>query len=447
MDSRLILKKLKAARVEKNYEEFSKIISCEKRVIIKTDVLLEEVFYYFFFKSSVYSALCTLRIMSRRKFKSSLHVEICRRCILRLYLNGDVKAVVDFYIYWISLKFEIFLVRELFWISRNAKLDMSYIKISLRSVLGEKDYLRALRYIVMRESSINKYYAKADIPSGCSRTCIIISGQLRAPLHTLAYYRKAFRFAPNPVFILSTWDELGVPRLERLFDIDDMKKNGIDVDSVDEGALEKINEYFNGLSTKNIDDKFLIKTVGSLDGIDLEPLPSSFSSGHLHGVSYPRFLKSTSKGSLAMFYKMARGWSRMEEFEAANNIKFDVVVRVRPDLIFNKPIPEKAFLEALTNQFVYTGEIFPGHCDDQFAIGSRYAMSIYSDTFKNLNRYWSEKEIDKHDSDLVRCNAEQVLFQHIDINMLDVRRYPYDKPKLFQFKVDYSLYQNIMGVI
>jgi hypothetical protein len=107
-------------------------------------------------------------------------------------------------------------------------------------------------------------------------------------------------------------------------------------------------------------------------------------------IQDPRFPWYT-PNMVSMFYGIEKVNEIRNVYENINNIKYDYVIRMRPDIIFLpdyvKPIDyyEKDFLH-LKDFNPYESQGLPYAINDYFAIGSPELIDLYSKVYSNLDR-------------------------------------------------------------
>ncbi|MCZ2224453.1 MAG: methyltransferase domain-containing protein [Chitinophagales bacterium] len=89
---------------------------------------------------------------------------------------------------------------------------------------------------------------------------------------------------------------------------------------------------------------------------------------------------------VAMFYNMYNLKKMIEKYENENNIKYDLIIRTRSDLLFRSKVNFCDFQK----DYVYSptiGRYFQNGMNDQFAIGNNENMKIYFNIFEKLAEY------------------------------------------------------------
>jgi hypothetical protein len=106
---------------------------------------------------------------------------------------------------------------------------------------------------------------------------------------------------------------------------------------------------------------------------------------------------------LKMYYSIYKVNQLKKEYEIENNILFDIVVRVRPDILFDTPL--KAYLyDTLPNTIVLpSNKDYGGLCDQFWYSGTRESDAI-SNLFVNIDTYFT--------NDGVRFHPETFLMHH-----------------------------------
>ncbi len=131
------------------------------------------------------------------------------------------------------------------------------------------------------------------------------------------------------------------------------------------------------------------------------------------------------KNMCSMFYNNKRAFQLIEEYSRSSGIKYDLVVKFRPDII-NNYLPN--FLPINEGE-LYTPEdhVFgwPG-INDMIALGSFNAMKIYSSMYDHIDEYINKG---------ILFHPETMLRHHIDsqglINNTFKYKYELDKERFF----------------
>jgi hypothetical protein len=87
-----------------------------------------------------------------------------------------------------------------------------------------------------------------------------------------------------------------------------------------------------------------------------------------------------------MFYKITKCNELKKQHENKHNFKYDIVVRLRTDTIFNKVV---IFSEDKDKIFIPDKYNWGGACD-QFAYGPSDLMDKFCDLFPNIKKYVEE---------------------------------------------------------
>lgn len=115
-------------------------------------------------------------------------------------------------------------------------------------------------------------------------------------------------------------------------------------------------------------------------------------------------------GPISMHYSIYKSNELKKEYERENNIKFDWVIRMRTDSDFRYDSLHMSSLSEELN--VPLGEDWaPNSINDQFAIGTSYAMDLYSSLYKNITYLQSSKYY-----------PETILFSHLKNMNLNINR-------------------------
>lgn len=109
---------------------------------------------------------------------------------------------------------------------------------------------------------------------------------------------------------------------------------------------------------------------------------------------YSRYIFNFPQSSGAMFYKIYKANLLKSSFESINNFKYDLVIRLRSDLLFKNKINlnEVDYAAQSDSIFLRTDTEHDASYSnrdwiyDQFAFGSSKSMDAYSNTFLNLDK-------------------------------------------------------------
>ena len=129
----------------------------------------------------------------------------------------------------------------------------------------------------------------------------------------------------------------------------------------------------------------------------LEPrafLFPDYDSGYsqqLHGVELPWALRGHhywhARSALPMFYGIKICNQLKSEAEALDGRRYDLVIRIRPDLEFNGNLPDHV-LSRDECLWYSSHAVGPDQISDKFALGTSEQMDYYSGLFDQLNTYW-----------------------------------------------------------
>jgi len=109
----------------------------------------------------------------------------------------------------------------------------------------------------------------------------------------------------------------------------------------------------------------------------------------------------------SMFYSIKIANDLKKIYEKENNIKYDLVIRCRTDIKFNK---FNINLNNLNQEYVYADFVHTNIVNDQFAISSSKNMDIYSYLFDMMNEY--------KNSGFKGFVGERLLTHHLNLNNL-----------------------------
>tara|TARA_E500000331_G_scaffold357951_1_gene421803 strand:- start:3807 stop:4499 length:693 start_codon:yes stop_codon:yes gene_type:complete len=94
-------------------------------------------------------------------------------------------------------------------------------------------------------------------------------------------------------------------------------------------------------------------------------------------------------GFLAILYQLQNIYdvfTLVQDYENAHNIEFDIIVRVRNDVIFKKDVVINSYLQKINKNFLVIPQFHSySGINDRFAIGNRQTMGKYMSMVKKFN--------------------------------------------------------------
>ncbi|MDD2056366.1 hypothetical protein N5D52_28870 [Pseudomonas sp. GD03860] len=138
-----------------------------------------------------------------------------------------------------------------------------------------------------------------------------------------------------------------------------------------------------------------------------------------------------------MFYKIKKCHELATNYSSDHEMEFDVVIRTRPDLEISFPNIKEYIESAHSNQnVIYVSYLTAVGYGDQFAIGSKKAMDIYSSIWEKV---WSSKQFkysDSFDQQVSAFAGESLMANHLFLHGIDVK---FIKPEKSNFTTTLSI--------
>jgi hypothetical protein len=100
---------------------------------------------------------------------------------------------------------------------------------------------------------------------------------------------------------------------------------------------------------------------------------------------------TTCPNSVSMLYKINKSYILLHNYEIENNFKYDVIIRLRPDLKFNQQIDISNIKESLFNNYLYMPTshgkyiIVTKYIMDQLFFGNSVVMEKILNTYRDIN--------------------------------------------------------------
>ncbi|MGE0714173.1 MAG: tetratricopeptide repeat protein [Alphaproteobacteria bacterium] len=341
-------------------------------------------------------------------------------------------------------------LRELVWLLQH--LDPGIEPAMLRARLN------ALRPLGVDEERLlemrlrNRASLEATATAGIDprrldppRVAVLISGQLRGYATALPGIRARLAQPLGADVFVHAWDTAGVPRPSRALDAAAMallRQADIPVDDTLAVRFPQLETLLEREPRPSVER---IRRLAGATAVVLEPEPESLRQERRIGdVRFPPAWSTYSVGSLPMFYKLDRCFALMEEHEAATGRPYDVVVRVRPDLVFRDRVPLTLLRDVLRRPRLFINGFTLGHFDDQFAIARRDVMARAARLFRRLPDFWMER------GGLPLATpalGEQALFQHLFYEGVDVAELHWPaRPSLVDIRIGPDDLRKVAGL-
>jgi len=198
----------------------------------------------------------------------------------------------------------------------------------------------------------------------------MLSGHLRTFRETAPLLlAKIVKPTQADVFI-STWDTLGHSDMKR-YTVAEQEAE------VDEAQARVAYGDVKGIHVESYD-------ASRFDLIDkINPL--SGKPNRNHALYSDAFINGMMKRIRSMYYKVWDADRLRREYEEAHGIKYDRLVRARPDLAFVRPIPDDFDL-GRNVVFIAKSQLF-FNWNDQFAVGGNAPMTTYCNMHNMIDQY------------------------------------------------------------
>lgn len=196
---------------------------------------------------------------------------------------------------------------------------------------------------------------------------VCISGQMRS-------YKKCYNSLLNKIIVpleadifIHTWEKIGKSHKEK-------------------------GKKINGKITK----EELIDLYNA-DSLEIESQPSGSNEVFKNKKVPKELIKEEPlhyKSALPMYYQIYKSFKLLEKYSMKNNIRYDLVIRVRPDTMFKEKIPNYIIESALKDSEMVFFADYAIDTDfqvcDKFAIGGYKGMKKYFSLWENIEEYWKD---------------------------------------------------------
>jgi len=270
------------------------------------------------------------------------------------------------------------------------------------------------------------------------RVALCISGQLRGFEKAYASVMKYIIEPLNPDVFIHTWENIGVSnnihRRTLPSPIESYLTHNDKKDLTNFTAT--FPNYMNRLEQNKIITPEKLQEMYNPKKFVIETEPEIKDYDNFFNVSVPEKLQEKepkSQWARQLFYKIYECNELKKSVEKEENFKYDLVIRLRPDLSIGGSID----LDFLNNSLYYRiRTIDPSYqISDQFFYGDSLTMDKTCDLFKNINTLWSDYS--NNNSHHKYYWAEGLFYtymkkSHPDINLYSYRTEASDKASKYQ---------------
>lgn len=227
--------------------------------------------------------------------------------------------------------------------------------------------------------------------AGQPKIAVCVSGNLRTFEKTMSSFKHFIlgSLAGNADYFIHTWDTLGGKSLGH-----DSPLWGTKTFT----KMPDINRIFNPKKIV-IDNHNEPGFVAAMNAV--------VAQAKLSEADKDGFKNHSIRDYAAMCYTWKRSKELLEEYEKEQGIKYDIIVKLRPDLLFTKPFDIKRGKDVLCLPNV--GRYYAGAVNDQFAVGMASSVKTYLSIFDHIVEY-----VNKRSTPLPR--PEYYLQQHLKQN-------------------------------
>lgn len=107
---------------------------------------------------------------------------------------------------------------------------------------------------------------------------------------------------------------------------------------------------------------------------------------------------TTSGDAASMWYGVHECFKLVEKYQLENGFQYDVVCRVRSDLLYDTKLDINELTEIMSKEVIYIPKWHGKYYEvcrgitDYFAMGNYNVMKVYMTTFTNIDKYKNSKE-------------------------------------------------------
>jgi protein YibB len=141
--------------------------------------------------------------------------------------------------------------------------------------------------------------------------------------------------------------------------------------------LDIINNFFTQIEVENYNNDFFTNNYSTTQYLNYPGLCCS----------------TTSSNASSMHYKIKKVYELAKKYTEINNIDYDIIIRIRPDIIYNNQIDLGNIKSSLLNNYLYMPNSHGKYTSvtknimDHFFYGNISCMKIAMNTFDNIKQY------------------------------------------------------------
>jgi hypothetical protein len=147
----------------------------------------------------------------------------------------------------------------------------------------------------------------------------------------------------------------------------------------------------------------------------------TFNSGSKNYLKYPNLCCiTTCDNAKSMWYKCKKVFEMIDD-------TYDIVIRIRPDIIYENEINIDYIKECLLNNKIYMSNFHGKYIEvtkgmmDHFSFGNRKVMSVYMNTFDKIDGYINDNNLTHTAEGFLFESIKNIEIEYIDYKYSVVR--------------------------
>ena len=137
--------------------------------------------------------------------------------------------------------------------------------------------------------------------------------------------------------------------------------------------------------------------------LDVEAIKETYNPVHMVVDHYENFEQNfeerakqfttfyhVPKNQISMWYKVGRGMTMIEDYMMFSGVTYDLIIRLRPDLVFNEPLPDFDMNKFYT--LGYRNHMGQG-TSDMIQVGNFFTMSLFCKVLYHLPHLYRETNL------------------------------------------------------
>lgn len=263
------------------------------------------------------------------------------------------------------------------------------------------------------------------------KVALCISGQMRGYLKAYPSVKKNIIDVFDPDIFIHTWDDVGKSNNLHRRTLPHPMTHYIPRKFIDNQLdfLSIFTHFSSEISSQNVVNEAELQELYNPKACVVEKSPTPEEFNDFFGFKVPsKMVKKQPKAmwSRNLFYKIYKCNELKKDFEQRNNFKYDLVIRLRPDLSIGEVISPQ--IEKNTLYYRYLTINISYQIADQYFYADSYTMDRVCDAYSHIEELW--QQYDNKEVNHKHYWAEGLLYTYIQYYHPKINLVPYRTERL-----------------